>query len=338
MTGGPRWYRRAVKRRTGVVIGSAVMLAAVVLATVVWDAWRTHRDPLGAYGGSRLVYRVDVDHPWTGGGGGGAAADRRQLVRDTAAAMRARGDAVRWSGRVRDHGDEIEVLLPTAGGDGADGDRMRRFLTRSARLELKLVDDGSQVMRRLLEEGPLPDGVTVGPERWSLPDGGAEHVDAHLASADREKLAAAVAALVERHPLPPDHELLLEGGARGWRTHYVWRRAEIDNLDIADAEAVAGHDDPEVALELTEAGAAKLAAFTARAVGRKMVIVLEGNVVAAPVIMGAIRNGRARIALGRAEGPTSVEEQTRELAAILRARPLPAPLILVSEETVAARR
>src|SRR3954469_16402501 len=161
------------------------MLAAIVAGAVVWDAWRTHRDPLGAYGGRRLVYSVDLDHAWTGGGrgdagGGAGAAEGSQLVRDTVAVMRARGEAIRWSGRVRASadGDHIEVLLPTTSADPRSAERLRHFLTRSGRLELELVDDGSEVMRRLAEQLAVAsdavtrEAVTVETDRWSGPGGG----------------------------------------------------------------------------------------------------------------------------------------------------------------------
>ena len=69
-----------------------------------------------------------------------------------------------------------------------------------------------------------------------------------------------------------------------------------------------------------------------------LALVLEGQVVTAPVIIGKIGAGRLRITLGPRDNAFELQKEAKDLVAVLRSQPLPAPLILMSEETVAPTR
>ena len=101
----------------------------------------------------------------------------------------------------------------------------------------------------------------------------------------------------------------------------------------AVATASAGFDtqftnQPIVSLDLTSDGAGLFADITRAHVNERLAIVLDGVVRMAPNINQPIANGQARI-----EGFESVEE-ARDIAIVLRAGALPAPLRIIEERTV----
>jgi preprotein translocase subunit SecD len=85
---------------------------------------------------------------------------------------------------------------------------------------------------------------------------------------------------------------------------------------------------PIVAFELSRRAGRRFEKSTGEHIGDKMAIVLDDRVFTAPVINGAI-NTRGQIELGR-----STMEDASELALVLRAGALPAPLHIVEERSV----
>lgn len=84
----------------------------------------------------------------------------------------------------------------------------------------------------------------------------------------------------------------------------------------------------EIDLQFKRDAARKFASITGRNINKRLAIVLDGVVQSAPVITERIPQGRASIT-GR-----FTPEQARDLAIILRAGALPAPLRIVEERTV----
>ncbi|MGH7564105.1 MAG: protein translocase subunit SecD [Gemmatimonadota bacterium] len=115
------------------------------------------------------------------------------------------------------------------------------------------------------------------------------------------------------------------------RLYLVEREAELTGEIIATAAA--GFD-PQmmnqsiVSLSMTGEGASTFADVTGRHVGDRMAIVLDEVVRMAPNIRQRITGGNAQI-----EGFVSVEE-ARDIAIVLRAGALPAPLEILEERTV----
>ncbi len=85
---------------------------------------------------------------------------------------------------------------------------------------------------------------------------------------------------------------------------------------------------PYVSMELNNEGARIFSKVTGMNVGRQLAIVLDGKVASAPTIQVKITTGSAMI-----EGQFSMDE-AKDLALILRAGALPAPLYSITENTV----
>ena len=99
---------------------------------------------------------------------------------------------------------------------------------------------------------------------------------------------------------------------------------------VADARVRPGTqlEGPYVELILSDRGAREFEQITSENVGRNLAIVLDGKVFSAPVIREKIAGGRASIT-----GSFDIKE-ARDLAIILRAGALPAPIKIAEERTV----
>jgi preprotein translocase subunit SecD len=315
------------------MIGALMVLSVGVAAALGWLGvrfWRLTKDPMGMAGGTALLYQVDVAHAF----GAERERDPTTIVGDTANAVRGRLAHETVFGSARAFGTEIQVLVPAVG-KRDDVDALERRLSRTGRLEFKLVDDGSPVMDELVQRArraSLP-GVRVDEESWIAKGSGAQHTDHYLAAADRATLERALQALTAEAPLPADHEILFERRATDWRTYYAFRMAYLDNQDVKDADVSLDEGGrPEVAVQFNDG--AKLAALSEQAIGHKLAIVLEGAVVMAPIVEGKIPGGRAIVTLGRHLDPQALRAEAKDIARTLVRGGLPAPIVLESKETV----
>lgn len=86
---------------------------------------------------------------------------------------------------------------------------------------------------------------------------------------------------------------------------------------------------PEVDLNFSTRAAALFARVTGANVGRRLAIVLDGNVASAPIIQGRISGGRASIS-----GGGMSDREAADLKVVLEAGALPVPLNVIEERTV----
>jgi preprotein translocase subunit SecD len=140
-----------------------------------------------------------------------------------------------------------------------------------------------------------------------------------------------------RNGPPPGDEILYgyggkgEGGAAGEKVPYVLQsRTLMTGEYIADARVRPSQQlqGPYVELILNSSGARLFEQITAANVKRRLAIVLDNRVYSAPVIQERIAGGRASIT-----GSFDIKE-ARDLAIILRAGALPAPVEIAEERTV----
>ncbi|MDR2723769.1 MAG: protein translocase subunit SecD [Holosporaceae bacterium] len=96
-------------------------------------------------------------------------------------------------------------------------------------------------------------------------------------------------------------------------------------------DAGLGYDEynrPEVSFKFNKIGAKKFGEATRENVGKRFAIILDNEIISAPVIQTPITGGSGRIT-----GDFSLEK-ARDLALLLRAGALPAPLTVIEEKTV----
>jgi len=209
---------------------------------------------------------------------------------------------------VRQGKDEIVVQLPGV----KDPKRALNLIGQTAQLEFKLVDDESGVdlnglIRQAIEQGRLP-------------------VDY-----DSKSLNSALKGVI-----PRDDEVLIQKDVDP-RTNRVIKRPILlkkkvimtgDAVKTAHVRIGGTYNEPYVALDLTDRGARIFEKITADNVGKRLAIVLDGVVRSAPVIRERIAGGHAQIS------GSFTPEEASDLAIVLRAGALPAPVKIIQNVTV----
>jgi len=112
--------------------------------------------------------------------------------------------------------------------------------------------------------------------------------------------------------------------------YVVGKKAVLTGADLSTARVSIDQNtgEPYVSVEFNPQGARVFAELTEANVGKRLAIVLDGNVHSAPVIRERIPSGQAQIT-----GGFTAEEAT-DLAIVLRAGALPAPVQVLEERTV----
>ncbi|MFH0881786.1 MAG: protein translocase subunit SecD, partial [bacterium] len=142
--------------------------------------------------------------------------------------------------------------------------------------------------------------------------------------------------------IPPEYEFAWshvsfpgQDGRKYWRLYLLKSRAEITGSALTDAQLTIGGGSnpaqagaPIVNLTMNREGARRFSRITESNIGRFLAIVLDSKVHMAPVLKTRIPDGRAII-----EGAETVEEAS-DLAVVLRAGALPAPVEIIEERTV----
>ena len=107
---------------------------------------------------------------------------------------------------------------------------------------------------------------------------------------------------------------------------------DLTGADLAESSVVFDRNTgkPAVSISFTQAGADKFEKITGENVGKKVAIVLDNELVSAPVVQEKIAGGQAQIT-----GNFSLDE-AKNLSIQLNAGALPVPVSLVEERTVGA--
>ncbi len=244
--------------------------------------------------------------------------------------------------------DRILVQLPGV----MDPDRAKNLIGKTAFLEFRVVADEAltlktlQAMDRALREALedstyLPDlRERLNPSNPLLSLMGQLGGD-YVVSMDHVAIVDTLLRLPEvRRAIPPGYEFLWGrtfevSGEKYRRLFLLKKRAELTGGELANAYHTIGSpqdptaaNQPLVILEFTPRGAVRFEKLTEANVNKRLAIVLDGVVQSAPVIRQAIRGGAARI-----EGIGSLDD-AKDLAVILRAGALPAPLRIIEERSV----
>lgn len=145
-------------------------------------------------------------------------------------------------------------------------------------------------------------------------------------------------AKAEEGQIPPEDELLYQVRKdpetnREYRTPFLLkRRTLLTGAHLVDARVMidSQYNEPYVSIKFDRKGARTFEEITSANVNKRLAIVLDNRVYSAPVIQERIPNGEARISGG------FTTEDAQDLAIVLRAGALPAPVEVLEERTVGA--
>ncbi len=122
---------------------------------------------------------------------------------------------------------------------------------------------------------------------------------------------------------------LPEGGSESfYRMYHLEAEAGLTGGVIEEALATLYNGQPIVTLGMNSEGAKTWSRVTGANVGRRLAILLDGNVHMAPVIRTKITDGQTQV-----EGFANMNE-AKDIAIVLRAGALPAPVDIIEERTV----
>ncbi len=215
------------------------------------------------------------------------------------------------------------VLVPAAHGQWPQRTEETEKTLPTIDLRFQLVEESSGAITQnaitwlpdFVAENSLPVGlIRVDADSWS----------AGIVADDRDVLARYVQWLTPRCSMLP--QLAMGQTAKGmegtprYELYVLEGTPWLTEVDIANA-SVESNDwgDVYVSVEFTERGKTVFASETGNHVGRKLAIMVDGEVMSAPVIKEMIPGGRAQITLGSAS-PGDKLREARRLAAQLTGR------------------
>jgi preprotein translocase subunit SecD len=250
--------------------------------------------------------------------------------------------------------NQIQIQLPGF----KDPEKAKELLGRTAQLEFKIADDDSAALDGLRsqlpacpeDQGimklPLPETGCWTVEGVELPGGGRRE-STILAASRREQLDAAI----EKHARPlisREQEVGIGEGVVGagpvkeryYRTYLLKSKTELTGDYISDARAAtdssqAGMNRPIVVFTMSPEGARLMEKLTTANLNRRMATVLDGKVETAPYIQGKI-SSNGQITLGSTRSFQEMFEEASNIALVLKAGALPAPVTIFEERTVGA--
>jgi preprotein translocase subunit SecD len=250
-----------------------------------------------------------------------------------------------------------DIIIEVPGEDERTFKEIRDIISQTARLEFKMLDDGTDFIgqaTRGVKEEDLPKGVTVNNVE-NAPVGPGQTKPTHFARVVKQpnetmkEARARLAEWLSTLNVPDDHELgyevvydtdpdTMRQTESGWRTYYLYSKADITGDMLRDAQAVPdqsgrGLGGWYVALTFTEAGGDRFEEVTGANVKRRFAIILDGKVESAPVIQTRIAGGHASITLGASDTESQLEE-ARKLELVLRSGALPAPISPSNEQRI----
>ncbi len=240
------------------------------------------------------------------------------------------------------------IIVQIPGLKTEDRERAIKNLQSAAFLEFRMVHPkNDELVSELFEKGEVPDGYKVVSIDDTMPNGG--YRARNYLKRDTSKDPAGTTETDIRNRLktfhaPPGYEFLLAKEVKNDQTlyepYYVSRRRELTGESLKNAGVdYQQFGQPIVNLSFDAKGARRFSTLTSDYApggaknpspdGRRyLAIVLDGTLYSAPFIKTAIMGGNAII-----EGSFTLKE-AQDLAIVLRAGSLPAPVKVIEERSV----
>lgn len=250
-----------------------------------------------------------------------------------------------------------DIIIEIPGDDEKSFKNIKDIIAQTARLEFKLLDDDTNFFEQEVRNSKnnevsglkfQQEQVSVGPGKQKV------NVYAFLEKKEGEKMIDALDRMKEwaaTLSVPDDHEIGFgkvqdydedKGTFEdiGWRTYYLYSKAEITGDMVREAQAMADPSDKGlggwlVRMELTPKGADIFEDITGRNIKRRFAIILDGKVETAPVIQTKIPGGIATITMGSGNVDQQIQD-ARKLELVLTSGALPAPISPSNEQVIGA--
>jgi preprotein translocase subunit SecD len=356
-----RWKALAIILTSLVICLCAVPNFFSEATVKTWPAWAQRRLVLGLdlQGGSYLLLEVD---------GNSVKKDRLEAVRDEARKV-LREARIQFTGGVTIRGDAVEARITKEGDASTALSKLRDMsqplgglLSGVGQRDLEVTDAGGGLIRITVTQPALLDRMRktieqsiqiverrvneLGTVEPLIQRQGTDRILVQvpgLQDPTRLKELLGKTAKMEFRmvdstvspdqavagSVPPDSDLL-QSAEPGKPPEVIKKQVLVSGGDLTDAQP--GFDqrsgEPIVSFKFNTSGARKFAQASSENVGQRFAIVLDNKVISAPVIREAILGGSGQIS-----GSFTVQS-ANDLAILLRAGALPAPLTVIEERTV----
>ena len=346
--------------KTALVLGTCVLGALLCLPNLLpapasWVPWRSIHLGLDLRGGSYLLLEVDmgaVIHERLDGLADAARQSLRRagIVRFLVAAQPAQN---RITARI-DEADKLEaattalreLAVNNSQGSGSradievatEGDNTITLTLSPVALKQRAtaaVQQSIEIVRRRIDETGVvdPQITRQGDSRIVVQLPGIEdpnRVKQLLGKTARMTFRLVAEDVNPAAPVPPPGVDFLSDESMAGGKIAVRRRVDVDGANLTDARAGQNSQTGEWVVNFTfdSVGTRRFADISRANVGHRFAIVLDDKVISAPVLREAITAGRGQIS-----GHFNAKSAT-ELAVLLRAGALPAPLTVVEERSV----
>lgn len=216
--------------------------------------------------------------------------------------------------------DRIVVQLPGV----RDIERAKDLIGKTAKLEFKMVND------------------TIPPQTTMAMIDKATKAGITYKKGDRFSIYLAKVNEFLKAEIPEGHELAFEKrtnkmtGEEVTMPYIVEVTPKISGEDLSDARVQINPQEntPYVSMDFKPQGAKRFEEATGANIGRRMAVILDGNVYSAPVIQSKIAGGHAQITLGSGGDYNKLMGEARDLALVLRAGALPVQLDFLEQRTI----
>ncbi len=298
-----------------------VLLIIGVIAFSIWKAYPLDQKinlGLDLQGGMQLLLQVDLDK---------VPAEHRvdstervvEIIRNRIDEFGVREPVITKQGK-----DQVVVQLPGV----TDRDRAKEIVGKTAHLEFRLVSDNPELLAKAEEA----EKALTSPPPAPAP---APAAPAATAPADAAKVATPAPAPAPAVPavpakFPEGYEFVDSVKNSGGAGRVLLSKESLLSGEHLTNASV-GFDQygqPIVQLQFDQEGAKIFDRVTFQNVGKQLAIVLDGRVHSAPVIRDRIPNGQAQIS------GNFTSEEASDLALVLRAGALPAPVHIIEERSV----
>jgi len=255
-----------------------------------------------------------------------------------------------------------DIIVEVPGEDEKSFASIRETISKTARLEFKLLDDDTDFFGELskrLQKETLPEGLEFRQETVPVGKDSAgdlrqrtntfailNKLPKETTTQNLQRFREWVATLT----VPADREVGYELIKRtvdevsgkeeeaGFRTFYLKSRAEVTGDQIRDAGASPQQGQGTlggwvVNLTFNDRGGKLFETITGNNVKRRFAIILNGRISSAPVIQNKIGGGHCQITLGAGD-PEAQLREARQLELVLRSGALPAPISPSNEQRI----
>jgi preprotein translocase subunit SecD len=207
---------------------------------------------------------------------------------------------------VRLGANRISIELPGM----TDPERALNLIKKAGKLEFKLVDEA-------VPDGEVRRMVVEAREALGLPEGFSEEIVGKINQQLKGKIAEEDEVAFEIQYDPVTRKVV------GGIPYLLKRKAEVTGDMLRNAQVNVQDNEPYVSLSFNNLGTRLFADLTKANVGKRLAIVLDGNVSKAPVIKSEIPSGEAQITLGFGDYRALLKE-AEDLTLVLREGALPA--------------